>query len=76
MKNQKIEKAYSAAREVYANLGVDTDKVLEILRQISISLHCWQADDVGGFEKPDAALSGVVFRPQAITRAKPGTLMN
>ncbi|HQH40621.1 MAG TPA: L-rhamnose isomerase [Bacteroidales bacterium] len=58
MKNQKIEKAYSAAREVYANLGVDTDKVLEILRQISISLHCWQADDVGGFEKPDAALSG------------------
>lgn len=58
MKNQKIEKAYSAARERYASLGVDTDKALETLQQISISLHCWQADDVGGFEKPDAALSG------------------
>lgn len=58
MKNQKIEKAYSAAKERYASVGVDTEKALETLQQISISLHCWQADDVGGFEKPNAALSG------------------
>jgi L-rhamnose isomerase len=46
------------AKERYAMLGVDTDQALETLAQIPISLHCWQGDDVGGFESPDAELGG------------------
>ena len=46
------------AKERYADLGVDTDAALAKLQKISLSLHCWQADDVTGFENPDAQLSG------------------
>ncbi len=58
MKKADIEKAYKLAREQYAALEVDTEKVLTDLNTIKISLHCWQTDDVGGFEKPDARLGG------------------
>ncbi len=59
MKNKKnIEEAYQHAKREYAELGVDTDKALQKLDQVKISLHCWQADDVGGFETPDAELEG------------------
>lgn len=54
----KIIAAYEAAKERYAALGVDTDKALEQLAQIHLSLHCWQTDDVTGFENPDGQLSG------------------
>lgn len=53
-----IESAYQLARERYAALGVDVDAALERLRGVPISLHCWQGDDVGGFEDPDRGLSG------------------
>jgi L-rhamnose isomerase len=49
---------YSFARENYTALGVDTEAVLATLAATPISLHCWQGDDVGGFEKPNAVLSG------------------
>lgn len=49
-KDIAIEKAYEAARDRYAAIGTDTEKALETLQKISISLHCWQADDVSGFE--------------------------
>jgi len=49
---------YSFARERYAALRVDTEAALAALARIPISLHCWQGDDVGGFEKPNAVLSG------------------
>ena len=58
MKKQTIEQAYAMAKERYADLGVDTDAALAKLQKISLSLHCWQADDVTGFENPDAQLSG------------------
>jgi L-rhamnose isomerase len=45
-----IEKSYFHAREQYARVGVDTDAALEKLHDITVSLHCWQADDVAGFE--------------------------
>ncbi len=45
-----IEKTYHLARDVYRNIGVDTDKALENLRKIPVSLHCWQGDDISGFE--------------------------
>ena len=57
MDEKKIIKAYEMAKERYAALGVDTDKAVEILGNTQISLHCWQTDDVIGFES-DAGLSG------------------
>lgn len=50
--------AYSLAQENYATLGVDTEQVLATMKKVHVSLHCWQADDVGGFEQPDASLGG------------------
>lgn len=49
---------YPQVREIYAEYGVDTEKVLKQLAEVPISLQCWQGDDVGGFETPDAELSG------------------
>jgi L-rhamnose isomerase len=58
MKKEHVEKAYKLAKEQYAALGVDTDKVIADMSDVKISLHCWQTDDVGGFEKPGAELGG------------------
>lgn len=59
MKNkERITKAYELAREHYASIGMDTDQAIEQLDAVKISLHCWQSDDVGGFETPDAELAG------------------
>ncbi len=52
-----IERGYDWARERYARLGVSTDRALEVLATVPISLHCWQGDDVGGFEN-DLGLTG------------------
>ena len=49
---------YEIAREAYAALGVDTEKALETLARIPISVHCWQGDDVGGFESASAGDPG------------------
>lgn len=57
-KEKRIQKAYEIAREEYAAIGVDVDRALGRLDHAPISLHCWQADDVGGCERSDAALSG------------------
>jgi L-rhamnose isomerase len=56
--DKQIQDAYALAKERYAALGVDADTAMDTLAQISISLHCWQGDDVGGFENPDAELGG------------------
>jgi L-rhamnose isomerase len=53
-----VEKAFELAKEQYKNLGVDVEKQMEKLSQIAVSLHCWQGDDVSGFEIDDQALSG------------------
>jgi len=53
-----IDAAYGLARDRYAELGVDTDAALKTLSAIPISLHCWQGDDVGGFEVAGAELGG------------------
>ncbi len=58
---QQIEQAYQLAKERYAALGVDVDAALRTLERIPISLHCWQGDDVGGFEDPDRGLSGGIM---------------
>lgn len=53
-----LQDAYALAREQYAMLGVDVDQALDQLAQVSLSLHCWQGDDVAGFESPDGELGG------------------
>jgi L-rhamnose isomerase len=57
-KSEKISRAFESAKEQYAQIGVDVEAAMNRLDQFPISLHCWQADDVGGFETPDAELSG------------------
>lgn len=59
MNAKQIEQNYLAAKERYAALGVDTDKALETLDKTPISLHCWQTDDVVGFERNEAASGGI-----------------
>ncbi len=58
MKEQQVIKAYEQAKERYAAIGIDTDKVMEQLQNFHLSMHCWQADDVKGFEVQAGALSG------------------
>src|SRR5512138_217794 len=53
-----LQRSYELARERYATLGVDTERALAQLETVSISLHCWQGDDVGGFENPGGDLTG------------------
>ena len=53
-----VKKSYELARDAYSKIGVDTDKVLETLKKIKISVNCWQGDDVTGFLFKDIALSG------------------
>lgn len=59
MKEQLINKAYEIAKERYAVLGIDTDKAMDALQNISLSMHCWQADDVTGFESGGALTGGI-----------------
>ena len=58
MTTQPTEAAYLLARQRYADLGVDTDAAMKRLSTVSVSLHCWQGDDVRGFEQLDGALGG------------------
>lgn len=51
--------SYIEAKEKYAKLGVDTDKAIETLKNISISVHCWQGDDVTGFDNKEALSGGI-----------------
>ncbi len=53
-----VNQSYALAKERYAALGVDTEAVLKRLATIPVSLHCWQGDDVGGFENVDSASGG------------------
>jgi L-rhamnose isomerase len=58
MKQAILQQAFDIAVERYAAVGVDVENALARLQEISLSLHCWQADDVTGFERPDGTLSG------------------
>lgn len=68
MKSKTIDQSYARARDRYAELGVDTDKAIAQLREVAISIHCWQGDDVGGFENAGQALGGGL----AVTGNYPG----
>jgi L-rhamnose isomerase len=67
-----IRAAYEIAKERYALLGVDTEQALDALQKISLSVHCWQGDDVLGLENTGEALSGGI----AATGNYPGRARN
>ena len=54
-----IMSRYSEAKEIYASIGVDTEKALELLRNVPVSMHCWQGDDVMGFDNSDSLSGGI-----------------
>ena len=68
LSNKFISQAYKSATARYADLGVDTEAALVELAKIAISLHCWQGDDVGGFENAGGTLGGGI----AVTGNYPG----
>ena len=70
--SKSIKNAYALAKERYANLGVNTETALTALAKIPISLHCWQGDDVGGFEDHGTGLTGGI----AVTGNYPGKAKN
>lgn len=69
---QSIQNSYNEAKKLYAQHGIDVDKVLEQLAEIKISLHCWQGDDVKGFLNKEKELSGGI----AVTGSYPGRAGN
>jgi L-rhamnose isomerase len=55
---KSVREAFSLAKERYAALGVDVERALKALARVPVSLHCWQGDDVGGFENFGGTLGG------------------
>jgi len=66
--SKRIEQAYRLARERYAEVGVNTERAMRRLGKVAISLHCWQGDDVGGFENAEGLSGGGIMA----TGAYPG----
>ena len=69
---KNVESSYILAKERYEAFGVDVESALDLIKEVSISLHCWQGDDVLGFESPDAELTGGI----ATTGNYPGKARN
>jgi L-rhamnose isomerase len=66
-----MSSSYELAREQYASLGVDTEAAIDRLKKIPISIHCWQGDDVAGFENSDGTLgSGLAVTGNYLGRAR------
>ncbi len=59
MKTENIESAYAYAKERFAAIGIDTDAAIAKMNEIHLSLHCWQADDVAGFENAGSLTGGI-----------------
>jgi L-rhamnose isomerase len=68
----QIESSFELARQRYEAMGVDVAKALEILKSVPVSVHCWQGDDVGGFEHDAEELGGGI----AVTGNYPGKARN
>lgn len=68
--------AYSDAKEKYARLGVDTDRAIDVLKTVPVSLHCWQGDDVIGFDNDGDLMGGIQTTGNYLGRARtPDELM-
>lgn len=55
---KEILERYENSKKIYENLGINIEEVIEVLSRVKLSVHCWQGDDVRGFETPDSSLSG------------------
>lgn len=53
-----VQKAYTLAQEQFAKIGIDTEQAMKEMARLPVSMHCWQGDDVTGFENPEGALTG------------------
>ncbi len=73
MTTGRIEQAFALARERYAELGTDVDAALQRLGRVALSIHCWQGDDVRGFENRGETLAGSGL---AVTGFHPGRARN
>ena len=62
---------YESAKELYAQIGVDTDQALKTLASVPISMHCWQGDDIGGFEDNGGASGGIAATGNFPGKASP-----
>lgn len=71
-KESSIRQSFEAAAERYAAMGVDVNKALDDLQKISLSMHCWQTDDINGFEVQSGSLSGGI----QVTGNYPGRARN
>lgn len=54
-----MKNRYESAKEIYAKFGIDTERAIERLSKISVSVHCWQGDDVIGFDGSDSLSGGI-----------------
>jgi len=71
--DKDILSKYQVAREQYGEYGIDTEIILRTLKNVALSIHCWQADDVAGFEKEESGLGDSGLQ---ITRQYPGKPRN
>lgn len=55
---ETVIEGYEFAKKVYSEIGVDVDQAIKLVNEVPISIHCWQGDDVSGFENPELELSG------------------
>ncbi|MDD3832818.1 MAG: L-rhamnose isomerase [Oscillospiraceae bacterium] len=65
-----MSKIYDLAKKQYEKIGVDTEAAIESLKKVSISIHCWQGDDVGGFDSDDALSGGIQTTGNYIGKAR------
>ena len=65
-----VEEKYKIAKEEYAKYGVDTDQAIETLKNVPVSLHCWQGDDVTGFDQDGPLTGGIQTTGNYPGRAK------
>lgn len=65
----QLEQAWELAKQRFAAVGIDVEEALRQLDRLPVSMHCWQGDDVSGFENLEGSLTRG-FRPQVIIRVK------
>ena len=72
-----IKERYSSAKKIYENIGVNVDEALETLKNIKISMHCWQGDDIKGFDREGPLTGGIQVTGNYPGKARnPEELMN
>lgn len=73
MENELIQKNYGNAKDVYAQYGVNTDQAIEVLKNIPLSIHCWQGDDVTGLESEGELTGGIMVTGNYPGKARNGS---